>query len=140
MQERRAIPRMDFKLATPTEGMPHRWTSENGVWELGLRPMLYGVRVSAGTIEEGKTEVMYYSIDYCAGSDQAFLLNLLAAVFMLLCALPEEVTGREVEKLFPTYERKPINLDPCWDELMELCKKKEPFPGYAEGKKITPTL
>lgn len=122
---------MDFHPTTPTEGISHRWASENDVWEISLRPMIYGVRVSVGRIESSRGYALFYVLDYCAGDDQAFLLNLWATIVILMTALPESITPRELKKLFPTYKVKPINRDPhCWEELQRLVKLEEPFPGY----------
>lgn len=121
---------MQFKSAPRTEGMSCRWTSENDVWEIGLRPMIYGVRVSAGRVEPSRGFALFYAIDYCAGGDESFLMQLFAVVVNLLSRLPESITVAEVERLFPEYERKPINLDPCWDKLLDLCQMDDPFPGY----------
>lgn len=61
---------MDFHPAPPTDDMPHRWASENDVWEIGLRLMMYGVRVSVGKIMPGWGHALVYTLDYCAGMAQ----------------------------------------------------------------------
>lgn len=124
---------MDFHPATSVESMPVRWVSENEVWEIGLRPMIYGVRVSVGKINPVHGHALGYSLDYCAGDDQVFLLNLWATIVILMAALPESISPRELERLFPTYQIKPINRDPyCWNELQRLAKLEQPFSGVIQ--------
>ena len=120
---------MDFHPTLPTEGVPHRWASENNVWEIGLRPMLYGVRVSVGRINPEYGYALVYTLDYCAGDDQGFILNLWATVLILMTALPECVSPQQLKGLFPTYRVKPINKDPdCWERLQQLVRLGNPFP------------
>lgn len=120
---------MDFHRTLPAEGMPHRWASENNIWEIGLRPMLYGVRVSVGRINPECGCALVYTLDYCAGDDEDFLLNLLATLLILMTALPESILPQQLERLFPTYQIKPINKDPdCWKRLQQLARLDNPFP------------
>jgi hypothetical protein len=128
---------MDFHPSQPTQGMPVRWASENDVWEIGLRPMMYGTRVSVGKVEPKRGYAEVYTLDYCAGSDQAFLLNLWATIVILMTALPESITPKKLRKLFPDYQVKPINKDPhCWEELQRLVRLEEPFPDYSHERLI----
>jgi hypothetical protein len=85
-----------------------RLVSENGIWEVGFRQMIFGVRVSAGRIDPDYEAATFYAIDYCAGRDRAFCLQLFATVVILLSALPESVSERQVMRLFPSYTVKPI--------------------------------
>jgi hypothetical protein len=108
---------MQFTQAAPDENFPlGRWVSENNIWELGFYPVLFGVRVKLGKV--GSPCV---NLNYCAGNDEGFALILLATVALILEAVPESVTERQIERLFPGYTIKPINLDPtCWKQLQEL--------------------
>lgn len=119
---------MKFSRAEPDEHLFVRWKSENKVWELGFFRVSYGIRVRAGKIPPGLDYAPAISIDYCAGADEGLALHILAIVTKLLSALPESVTAPQVESLFPTYEVKPIDQDPCWDRLLELSQLDSPWP------------
>jgi hypothetical protein len=127
---------MNFKVAPIVDGTSGRFVSENNVWEICLRPMLYGVRVGVGKINPDRGFALSYELDYCAGADPAFLMNLFATIVILMSALPEDVTYSEIRELFPSYERKPINQDPCWDRLQELCRMDEPFAGFRKRVRV----
>lgn len=119
---------MEFSPTEPDEHLFLRWKSENKVWEVGFFRVMHGVRVRAGKIPPGLDYAPGVSIDYCAGADEGFALVLLAIVVKLLEALPESVTASQVEALFPTYQVKPIDKDPCWDRLLELSQLDNPWP------------
>lgn len=107
---------MKFTKAEPDENFPIvRFVSENNVWEIGIRPMMFGHRVSAGLVGSGCVE-----IDYCGGADGCFVIQLLATVVKIFSSLPETITLKEVKRFFPTYQVKPIDKDPCWEKLKEL--------------------
>ncbi len=95
----------------------YKLASENGRWELGLARMAFGVRVRASTQGSG-----WCPVDYCAGADMQFQLELLGVIKIILSSYPETVTQQEIEQLFDDYpyQRKPINLDPCWPKLVNL--------------------
>jgi hypothetical protein len=113
--------------------MVRRWTSESDRWEVGLYPVLYGVRVRAGLVNPTLGYAPSLSIDYCAGADEGFTLALLAVVVHLLSSLPETVTPGQVERLFPGYQVKPIDKDPCWIELQRLVADGEPWKDLVAG-------
>lgn len=92
--------------------------SDTGKWELGLVPMLFGVRVRAGL-----NGADWCEIDYCAGADQAFQLELLITVLTILESFPESTTPHELHERMPGFQRKPINLDPCWGKLQCLARE-----------------
>lgn len=108
-----------------------RWVSENNVWELGLHRVLFGIRVVAGRVGDG-----CYDIKYCAGDDQGFALLLLATVFRILSLLPESIKPYELKRMMPTYERKPINLDPCWEKLIILAEELEKTNTCSDTNKV----
>jgi hypothetical protein len=90
--------------------------SEGGEWELGLWRVMFGVRVRFGLAGAGGVE-----LDYCAGADPMFQLELLNAVHIILQEVPESVTCGEIQRMFPGFHIKPINLDPfCWKRLQEM--------------------
>ncbi len=108
-----------------------RWVSENNVWEIGLHQMLFGIRVRGSIVGCG-----YCSIDYCAGSDKGFALVLLATMVRIMMCLPETITPRELENLLPKYERRPINLDPCWQKLLNLASELEETNTSSDADKV----
>lgn len=108
---------MRFKLA-PTEPNYDRLklVSNGGIWELGLWSVMFGVRVRMG-----RAGLFYVNLDYCAGSDPLFQMELLNAVHIILQEVPESISDRDLEDMFPRFEIKPINLDPrCWPELQRM--------------------
>lgn len=108
---------MEFSRTNPTPDLPIlRLTSEQGRWELGLRPMLYGVRVSLGVIGDGG-----FCVDYCAGANAVFALELLVTMVMILRQFPEDMPWHELARQFPKYDVKPIDRDPhCWPQLQAM--------------------
>ena len=108
---------MKFHRVEPDENYDClKLQSEGGLWELGLRSMMYGVRVRLG-----RTGEFYVSLDYCAGADLAFQLDLLNAIHMILQEVPESVGDVTLEGMFPHYTIKPISLCPeCWPTLQKM--------------------
>lgn len=93
-----------------------KFASENGRWELGIAPVLFGKRVVASLAGSE-----FRTIDYCAGEDWAFCLALLETVKAILERLPETVSERAVELVMPKWKRRPINLDQeCWGKLQRM--------------------
>lgn len=93
-----------------------KFRSTEGRWEMGLRSVLFGVRVRLSQVGSG-----WCVLDYCAGNDPGFALTLLAVVAKILERYQEEVSEATLENAFPGYERKPINRDPkCWNRLQEM--------------------
>lgn len=108
---------MRFRLA-PTE--PNfdliKLVSEGGEWELGLWSVMFGVR-----LRFGRTGAMSVELDYCAGADEIFQLELLNAIHIILQEVPETVTDGELQRMFPDYVLKPINKCPyCWPKLQQM--------------------
>lgn len=116
---------LKFKLDTPNENFPLlRFLSEDGGYEVGLMPVLYGVRVRAGRVGDS-----FVFIDYCAGADRDFQARLLGVIIDILETLPVGITPREVQDLMPGYDIRPIDKDPCWPTLIELrdARKNNPL-------------
>lgn len=96
------------------EGYTAVWQSQpKGLWRIGVWPVLFGVRAIAW--REGSYGC---SIDYCAGNDSGFLMELLHTIRAILSKHPEDVTDVEIEAMMPPWETRPISGDPaCWDAL-----------------------
>jgi hypothetical protein len=114
---------MKFRLVPPDPGTGWSVTyhSENDVWSFGIWPVMFGFRVRACRV--GARAAV---IDYCAADQPAFLIQLLLTVQLALEQLPEDLTENELQRLMPTWQRRPINFDPCWPQLQELA-----IPGRA---------
>jgi len=110
---------MTLTPTEPTVNFPIvRLVSENERWECGVMDVLFGFRVRAGLV--GAVGV---SIDYCAGDNRLFLLELLSTIVIILESLPESVTEAEVKRMMPGYECRPIYLDPCWPKLQAMASE-----------------
>lgn len=92
-----------------------KYTSQGGRWDLGLKAMFFGVRLRFGLANYPVAD-----LDYCAGDDIEFQLDLLRAVTLILLPVPEEITPREICDMFPKCRVKPVCLDPCWDVLVRM--------------------
>lgn len=93
------------------------WSSEGGVWSIGLWKVMFGVRVVAwcrGSVGS--------SVDYCAGDNPNFMAELLATVRTIFLHLPESISERDVVELMPRWEIRPIDRDPCWPALQQLAQ------------------
>lgn len=109
---------MKFTQAAPTEGYFQRWVSENGVWEHGLRRMIFGVRVSANPV--GADCVV---MDYCAGANLLDVVDLLGLTRTILEAQPESLTTRELRAMLPGWDRRPVVRDEaCMAGLRQLAE------------------
>ena len=99
---------MHFESVEPDENYPiHKLRSQpNGNWELGLTPMIFGVRIRASLVG-----AMGCSLDYCCGDDPDQIYLWFGFVTALFFMLPEDISQNEVEKLFPRQTIKPIRLD-----------------------------
>lgn len=113
---------MKFKVAEKTENFSLlRFVSEGGRWEVGLVPMLFGVRVRAGICGCDGCE-----LDYCAGDDPVFQLALLDTVMKIMQTIPEDIDTWTFVSFWPGFRIKPINRDPtCWKELLAMREKAE---------------
>ena len=108
---------MKFKATNPDENFAlARFVSAGEKWEVGLRPMLFGVRASLGLVG-GIGPV----VDYCAGPKFGDQVSVLAAFLTILEQLPEETTEKEMKRFFPYQKVKPMINDPeCWGKLLAL--------------------
>ena len=108
-----------IQTATDENFQGSRWLSESGRWELGHQPMLFGVRVSLGQVGDGGV-----IIDYCAGASPLIQSLLFRMMVLILEGVQENCTPDELCAFFPSYQRRPINLDPtCWNTLSELAAR-----------------
>ena len=93
-----------------------KYISTNNKWEIGMRPMLFGIRVSGNPVGS-----YCYTFDYCAGNNPVFAIELFQTMLVIFEALPEDIDEKEVLKILPSYTIKPIDRDPrCWKELQQL--------------------
>lgn len=93
-----------------------KFTSTNNRWEIGIKPMMFGVRVCGNPVGDRG-----YTFEYCAGSNPYFAVNLMQTMLAIFDALPEDIKSREVIEILPSYSVKPIDRDPtCWQELKRL--------------------
>ena len=106
---------MKFSPTTPDENYFRKWCSENGKWEVGLTQMLFGVRVRAGRAGDACP-----GVDYCAGPDPVFQMQLLAVIVTILEHETEDLEHWDIQSRLPGYERRPINQDPCWERLKKM--------------------
>lgn len=108
---------MKFKMAKPEPNFDRlKLVSEGGIWELGLWSVMFGVRLRLGRTGAGGV-----NLDYCAGANQLFQMELLNAVHIILQEVPETISERDLEAMFPDYTRKPINHDEyCWKRLQQM--------------------
>lgn len=73
-----------------------RFISNDGIWELGLSPYQYGIRLRMGRAGRPPSVV-----DFCLGHDTAIYSPALLAVMKLLEQLPESASEKEIDALFP---------------------------------------
>lgn len=119
---------MTFKETTPDENFCYRLISAEGRWELGYYQVLYGIRIRLGRPGNG-----WCNLDYCAGDQSAYQHILLHCVRTILSCVPESVSERELEKMFPRQDVKPIFNDPvCLDALVALALETQEM--NAEGE------
>lgn len=97
------------------------YISENGIWSIGLFPVLFGMRVVAW-----RTGSSCRSVDYCAGNDVGFAIDLLDAIKRIFEGIPEDIQERGIEKMMPQWEIRPTNNDPCWPALQRLAVELNP--------------
>lgn len=73
-----------------------RFLSDTGIWELGLSPYQYGIRLRMGF--SGRPPSV---IDFCLGHDATIYSPALLAVMKLLEQVPESASEKEIDALFP---------------------------------------
>lgn len=97
----------------------HRAVSENQQWQIGLRSMIFGVRVCGNRVGSN-----VFVFDYCAGADRYFVVTLLAIMKDILSSLPESISERELERILPKEGIKPNTINSeCTQELIKLAVK-----------------
>lgn len=108
---------MRFKEGQPNISlMCGRLESEEGHWNLGFRPVMFGFRLSLY-----KTGNQWYTLDYCTANNSGFAIVLLLVVERILERYPEDVTERQLQDDFPRFHVKPIDRDPaCWQQLQAM--------------------
>ena len=107
---------MTFTLTDPDENYSQlKMVSETGRWEVGLHPVMFGVRIRAG--RAGRATC---AVDYCAGADPVFKMRLLDCIIKILSAFPEEIPQAHINEIMPGFDRKPIDQDPCWTQLQKM--------------------
>ncbi|WP_155300664.1 hypothetical protein [Deinococcus kurensis] len=107
---------MQFEQADPTiEYDVVRRVSTDGRWEVGIRSVMFGKRVSAGLVGS-----QCWSVDYCAGPHMPSVAVLADVVERILRGFPDGAGTREVLAALPTYRQRPIFQDPCWHRLLAM--------------------
>jgi hypothetical protein len=113
-------------LEPPSRPCPHPYqhvlSSADGLWHIGIKPVIFGCRVIAW-----HRDGVGPTIDYCAGDSASFLLQLLAAIVAIFRRLPDGITEAQLMRLMPGWQRRPINLDPCWQQLQLLADGTTPL-------------
>jgi hypothetical protein len=130
---------MQIINTTPTQGYDIcRAVSENQRWEIGMRrsatfsgeaspeklALLCGVRICGGIVDSN-----FYTFDYCAGADYYFAVTLLAIVKEILKHLPEKITEKDLQLIFPKEGARPNTINSqCTQELLKLVEKLNSQP------------
>jgi hypothetical protein len=52
--------------------------------------------------------------------DKNFTYSLLLTMKSILQFLPESTTERELQRMLPNWQTRPIDRDPCWGKLQKL--------------------
>ena len=115
-----------MKLLAPTEeenlrclgefGYSLSKASKNGIWFIGVKPVMFGYRAVAW-----RRNSVGPTVDYCAASDSEFLCLLMNTLASIFRCLPESITERQVTNMMPGWKIRPINKDKtCWRELQSL--------------------
>lgn len=85
-------------------------------WEIGLRPVLFGVRVSMSLNGSEGIE-----LDYCCGQDQDEWFLYLGMICGLCIYLPEDIEPSQLRRLFPHQTIRPLSKDKrCQSALFSL--------------------
>ena len=91
----------------------------NCQWEIGMRQMIYGIRVCGNPI--GYDSFIFC---YCAGADRLFASTLLAIMQAIVERLPDNLTVREFNNMLPREGIRPSTKDSeCFQELIQLLAK-----------------
>lgn len=99
---------MELKISEPSNDYPIiRFTSENELWEAGVYPVMFGVRVSANPTKE----TTYAKGGYCCGVDSNLTLMTLLAVIQWVEEEDESIELYEMESILPDWSSRPISKD-----------------------------
>lgn len=113
---------MNFVYAEPNEKYPIVRV-QSATWEVGLYPVLFGVRVAANPLGAGG-----YALDYCAGADPLMQVELFTLLVQILSRYPDTLRYDEAHRLFPRWTRRPMVNDPeCLAALRALAVSEEPL-------------
>lgn len=116
---------MKFFPASVDENFPlMHMVSEDGFWEIGYVPMIFGVRVRIGRVGEP-----YVLVDYCAGDTFDGRSRLLLLCLTLLEGVDEVVSDQRILELFPFEKIKPIFNDSLWEILKAAAISQNPAVG-----------
>jgi hypothetical protein len=111
---------MKYRETPPTEDYDVRhFVSSTNRWEWGISKMLFG----AFRVYIGLCGTHTYSVSYfCKPEDSASLWT--GVILAIMSNLPEEITERELKKLFPEQTLKPLSADhKCQKELYLLANR-----------------
>lgn len=95
------------------------WVSEGGVWGVGFKKVIFGMRVIAYELNGGGG----CAIDYCAADNPKFAIELASTVMAVMTGLPEGISSNELYDLMPKWTTRPINNDPCWPKLKSMAER-----------------
>jgi hypothetical protein len=117
-----------MRLLQPTEaeeqyaekayGYKLLYVSENRKWHIAVKPVIFGFRAVAY-----EADSIGCAIDYCAADQPVFLMLLIATLRAIFLHLPEQMSSTDMYRFMPSWRVRPINCDPCWDELQDLADK-----------------
>jgi hypothetical protein len=108
-----------------------RFQSEGGVWEWGIRPMLFGFRVTIGQCESPVLGMPTIEADYCTGPEIESALLWCGFISAIMLQLREDLPAPALNRLFPRQTVKPLYNDPaCTKSLEELAEHLPKGPGF----------
>lgn len=80
--------------------------SEGGKWEIGLYTVMFGVRVNIA-----KVGACGSCVSLCAGNNPLVIALVYMCALQLMSEQPEEASETYIQKMFPEFQVRPINLD-----------------------------
>ncbi|MGL5923746.1 hypothetical protein [Chroococcidiopsis sp.] len=91
------------------------WRSETGRFELGMRSVIYGIRVVL-SYPKGYG----YEVNYCVGLNGTYIVLVFEAVRQVLLEFDEQCDVCDIRRKFPVQTIKPMNNDPvCFQHLLQ---------------------
>lgn len=99
---------MFWQEAETTENFPIRRfvSTPTARWQLGLRRMIFGTRISLGLNGDPGIE-----LDYCCGQHQDDCFLYMGMIAGLCMFLPEEIEPAQLRRLFPHQTIRPLRED-----------------------------